>query len=109
VDAGEHLRPRVAEDRLEQLFLRLEVVVDEAVGDTGLLGDVSDPRRVEATAREDLDGRFENLAPTVGLAFRARGHLRATLNKCRAGRGKTLRPALLPCHPPGGTEPGHDP
>src|SRR5918994_574670 len=78
-DSREHLRPGVPKDRLEELFLRLEVVVDEAVRDTGLLGDVPDARPVEAARGEDLDRRVENLPATVGPQISTRRHDRATL------------------------------
>src|SRR5439155_6089429 len=41
-DRVDDLAPRVAEHRLEQRLLRLEVVVEEPVRDAGLLGDVAD-------------------------------------------------------------------
>src|SRR5919106_4691797 len=34
----------------------------------------------------------------------ARTAINPTLEQCGAGRGTRLRPAPLPCHPPGGTE-----
>ena len=63
----EHVAPRVAEDRLEHLVLRLEVVVEEAVRDAGLLGDVADAARVVAAAREHADGGVEDLPPLLLL------------------------------------------
>jgi hypothetical protein len=41
-------------------------VVDEAVGDARLVGDVRDAALVEALAREDGDGRVEDLAAALG-------------------------------------------
>ena len=63
----EHVAPRVAEDRLEHLVLRLEVVVEQAVRDARLLGDVADAARVVAAAREDADGGVEDLPPLLLL------------------------------------------
>jgi len=65
VDRGEELAPGLAEHRLEQLVLGREVVVQEPVRDTGLLGDVADPARVEALAREDAYGGIQNEAPLL--------------------------------------------
>src|SRR5207253_11268888 len=59
-DRAEQLVPGLAEDDLEELVLRGEVVVEQPVRDTGLLGDVADPARVEALAREDADRRVAN-------------------------------------------------
>src|SRR5262249_61777614 len=63
----EHLAPGLAEDRLEQLVLRAEVVVQQAVRDPGLLGDVSDARLVIPLPREDTHGRVEDETPLVLL------------------------------------------
>ena len=41
-DRVEHDLPALGEERVEDLLLRLEVVVDEPVGDAGLVGDVGD-------------------------------------------------------------------
>ena len=65
VDRGEELAPGLAEDGLEQLVLGREVVVQEPVGDSGLLGDVPDPARVEALAREDAHSGLQNEAPLL--------------------------------------------
>ena len=43
-DRLEQVAPGLAEDRLEHLVLRREVVVEQAVRDAGLLGDVADAR-----------------------------------------------------------------
>jgi hypothetical protein len=43
VDLREQVAPRLPEDRVEHLVFRREVVVEQAVGDAGLLGDVADP------------------------------------------------------------------
>ena len=64
----EHVAPRLAEDRLEQLFLRTEVVVEQPVRDTRFLGDVADAAGVVALAREDAHGRVEDEPPLVLLA-----------------------------------------
>ncbi len=43
IEALHEHAPVLAEDRLERLVLRREVVVEQAVRDPGLLGDVTDP------------------------------------------------------------------
>src|SRR5712692_7449121 len=55
----EQVAPVLAEDGLEQLLLRGEVVVEKPVRDARLLGDVPDPARVVALPREDTDGGIE--------------------------------------------------
>src|SRR6188472_942463 len=65
LDRAEQQRPALAEELVEDLVLGLEVVVDEAVGDAGLVGDVGDPSRVEALAGENTDRRIEDLAALV--------------------------------------------
>ena len=59
-EVGLEQLPRLAEDRLEHLFLRAEVVIEQPVRDARLLGDVADARGVVALAREDADGRVED-------------------------------------------------
>ncbi len=65
LDRRQQQRPALAEELVEHLVLGLEVVVDEAVGDPGLVGDVGDAGRVEALAGEDADRRVEDLAALV--------------------------------------------
>ncbi len=65
LDRRQQQRPALAEELVEDLVLGLEVVVDEAVGDAGLVGDVGDAGRVEALAGEDADRRVEDLAALV--------------------------------------------
>ena len=65
---------RSGEERVEHLVLGLEVVVDEAVGDARLVGDVGDAARVEPLAREHPHRRVEDQAALVdrgGLHARA--------------------------------------
>src|SRR6476620_10210375 len=64
----EDVAPRLAEDRLEQLFLRTEVVVEQAVRETRFLGDVTDPAGVVALARKHAHGSVENEPTLVLLA-----------------------------------------
>ena len=66
-DGVEHVAPRLAKDRLEQLFLRTEIVIEESVRDARLLGDVSDAARVVALAREHAHRCVEDEAPLVLL------------------------------------------
>ena len=65
LDRRQQQRPALAEQLVQDLVLRLEVVVDEPVGDPRLVGDVGDPGRVEALAGEDADRRVEDLAALV--------------------------------------------
>ena len=53
----EHPRPGAPEDRLQQLFLRAEVVVHKAVGDPCLACDVRNAARVVAVVCKDRDRR----------------------------------------------------
>ena len=59
-EAIEQLAEVLAEDGLEHLLLRGEVVVEEAVRDPGFGGDVADPRTVVAAPGEDPHGGIEN-------------------------------------------------
>ncbi len=105
-------RPVLAEDRLEHLVLRGEVVVEQAVRDAGLLGDVAHARRVEALVREHAHGGVENDAPLLlrygrtlaprpskgsGSVARdataARGHARRRPDPLPAGRVRDRRAA----------------
>ena len=63
VDALDEQAPVLAEDRLEDFVLRREVVVQQAMSDTGFLGDVADARRVEPLSREDADSCVEDQTP----------------------------------------------
>ena len=73
-DRVEHDLPALEEELVEDLLLRVEVVVDEAIGHARLVGHVGDAAVVEAAAREDGDGGVEDQAPLVdGAAGRADG------------------------------------
>src|ERR1700757_5122735 len=48
--------------RVEQLVLRVEVPIDRAVREAGLLGDVGDRGRVKTPAREHIFGGGHDLA-----------------------------------------------
>ena len=65
LDRRQQQRPALDEELVEDLVLGAEVVVDEAVGDPGLVGDVGDAGRVEALAGEDADRRVEDVAAFV--------------------------------------------
>ena len=65
VDRRQQQRPALGEELVEDLVLGGEVVVDEAVGDPRLVGDVGDPGRVKALAGEDPDRGVEDLAALV--------------------------------------------
>ena len=69
-DRLEHDRPALEEQRVEDLVLGGEVVVDEAIGDAGLVGDVGDAAGVKALAREHAHGRVEDRAALVGGGLR---------------------------------------
>jgi hypothetical protein len=69
----EQAAPLLTEDRLEHRFLRAEVVVDEPVGDTCLLRDVTDARGLVALGGEDTDGRGEDqLSLVLGCRHEAK-------------------------------------
>ena len=65
LEAGEELAPVLAEDRLQDLVLRREVVVEQPVRHARLLRDVPHPRGVEAAAGEDANGGVEDLPPLL--------------------------------------------
>ena len=65
LDGIQEARPLLLEYGLEDLFLVLEVVVDQAVGDARLARDVGDTRLVIAGARKDLGGGLQNQAALV--------------------------------------------
>ena len=71
-DRVEHDLPALEEERVEDLLLRVEVVVDEPVGHAGLVGDVGHAAVVEALAREHPDRRVEDHAALVGRGLGAR-------------------------------------
>ena len=90
VDAFDQDRPVLAEDRLEHFVLRGEVVVEQAVCDAGLLGDVADARRVEALASEDANGGVEDDAP---LLLRHVRPLRQSRRRVVVGSTANAKPA----------------
>ncbi len=59
-EAPEQLPPVLTEQRCQDLLLGREVVVEQTVRDTRLLGDVSDARRVIPTPGEDPDRSVED-------------------------------------------------
>ena len=61
-EAPEQLAPVLPEERREHLVLGGEVVVEQAVRDPRLLGDVADARGVVAVSGEDADGGIEDQA-----------------------------------------------
>ena len=63
VEALDEHAPVLAKDRLEDLVLRREVVVEQTVRDPGLLGDVADAGRVESLTGEHPDGCVEDQTP----------------------------------------------
>ena len=65
LDRGEQQRPALQEQLVQHLVLGVEVVVDEAVGDARLVGDVGDAGGVEALAGEDGDRGVEDLPAFV--------------------------------------------
>ena len=101
VDALEEHAPVLAEDRLEHLVLRREVVVEQAVRDARLLGDVADARGVEALAREHAHGGVEDQTPFLLRTCRALGQGRRRVvvasRRMQAARGDARRrPDPLP-------------
>ena len=72
-------RPLLGADALQQRFLVLEVVVDEAVGDARLPRHVGDAAAVVTLLGEDVHGRVQDRAPLLrlgGIAARSRRALR---------------------------------
>ena len=67
---------RSLEQLVEHLVLGAEVVIDEPVGDTGLVGDVGDAGGVKALAREHPHRGVEDLAALVdgGLGLGSARH-----------------------------------
>src|SRR6516165_5307627 len=55
--------------RVEQLVLRVEVPIDRAVREAGLLGDVSDRRGMKTPAREHFFGSGHDFAPPRRLVL----------------------------------------
>ena len=76
VDRPDHRAPHLAEDSFEDGVLRLEVVVDEPVGDACLLGDVAHTAGVVALLREGAHGCVEDLAAPYFLSGGTSGHSR---------------------------------
>src|SRR5687767_251523 len=70
LDRLQHARPRPPEDGLEQILLRPEVVVDEAVRDSRLLRHVGNPARVVAGPGEDGDRRAQDRPALLALLVR---------------------------------------
>src|SRR6201999_2769508 len=64
-DRREEQRPALEEEFVQDLVLGLEVVVDEAVGDPRLVGDVGDAGGVETLAGENGDRGVEDLPAFV--------------------------------------------
>jgi hypothetical protein len=64
--------PRLAEDGAEHLLLRAEVVVQEAVRDARLLGDVADAARVVPLPGEDAHRRVQKQSALFLLGLRVR-------------------------------------
>ena len=89
------LLPTRAEDRLEHLFLRAEVVVEQTVRDAGLLGDVPDARAVESVARKDANSRRKEL-PTPLAGSVGHGLLGHASSIRRAARLRFVRAPKRP-------------
>ena len=66
-EACDERAPVLDEDRAEDVVLRREVVVEEAVRDTGVLRDVADARAVVAVLGEDADRSVEDPLALVRL------------------------------------------
>ena len=91
LDRRQEQRPALAEELVQHLVLRLEVVVDEPVGDARLVGDVGDPGRVEALAGEDADRRVEDLAALVDGGAEALEAIRRAPSSAAARRTRRGR------------------
>src|SRR5919197_5775973 len=77
-DRVEHDLPALEEERVEDLLLRLEVVVHEAVGDARLVRDIGDAAVMEAAVSEHADGRVEYETTLVRCTLSVRGHQTTT-------------------------------
>src|SRR5207237_10338612 len=97
--------PRLSEHASENLLLRGEVVVEQAVGDAGLLRDVADAGRVVALAREHAHGCIEEQPALVLLVRQGRLSL---VTSCHGaafgplGRGSDPVPTGALCEPRAG-------
>ena len=69
-DRVEHDLPALEEERVENLLLGVEVVVDEPVGDTCLVRDVRHAAVMEAAPREHADTRVEDQPALADTAVR---------------------------------------
>ena len=85
VDRGEQQRPALGEELVHHLVLGAEVVVDEPVGDAGLVGDVGDAARVVALAGEDAD-RASRIWRRRSVDRRCLGHHDAAPPRARRRR-----------------------
>ena len=83
LDRLDQQRPALREELVEHLVLGVEVVVDEPVGDAGLVRDVGDAGAVEALPGEDRDRGVEDRAALVG--GRGLGHHDAPLAPAGSG------------------------
>ena len=90
LDRRQQQRPALEEEFVEDLVLGVEVVVDEAVGDARLVGDVGDAGRVEALAGEDGDRGVEDLPAFVDGA----GALRTERSISRRAARRVVTAAL---------------
>ena len=77
IDRVEHHRPAVQEERVEDLLLGLEVVIDEAVGHAGLVGDVGHAAGVEPLPGEHAHRGVED-DPALVDGRLGRGHYAGT-------------------------------
>ena len=69
-DCVEHDLPALEEERVEDLLLGVEVVIDEPVGDPGLVSDVRHAAVMEAATREHAHARVEYQPALVDSAVR---------------------------------------
>ena len=89
----EHHVPALEEERVEDLVLGGEVVVDEPVRHAGLVGDVRHAAGVEPLAREHAHGRFEDQAALVGRDLLLAGwQLRPARGRARGAHARTSSP-----------------
>jgi len=87
---GDRLFVNVADDLVEEVFLRADVVVEAALQDPDLVGDVLDRRRLVPLLVEDAGGRLEDL-----LVPAARGAGRSGLGVDRSASSSDRRRAWL--------------
>ena len=93
-EARDQGAPVLEEDRAQDVVLRGEVVVEQAVRDAGVLGDVADARAVVAVLREDANRGVEDALALVGT-WRLNGQSTQARIEVRSARVQPLAGTLV--------------